>query len=51
MSDQQGLGWSGEILYEVSGASNRVGRICRIWVNEGLWLGKKKRGFPGEGAM
>ena len=40
VSDQQRLGWSGKISYEVSGAVNRVGRIRRIWVKEELWLGE-----------
>ena len=49
MSDQQRLGWSGKILYEVSGAVNRGGRIRRIWVKEELWLGGQKEDFQRKG--
>ena len=49
VSDQQRLGWSGKISYEVSGAVNRVGRIRRIWVKEELWLGGQKEDFQRKG--
>ena len=49
VSDQQRLGWSGKILYEVSGAVNRAGRIHRIWVKEELWLGERKEDFQRKG--
>ena len=49
VSDQQRLGWSGKILYEVSGAVNRVGRSRRIWVKEELWLGGQKEDFQRKG--
>ena len=49
VSDQQRLGWSGKILYEVSGAVNRMGRSRRIWVKEELWLGGQKEDFQRKG--